>query len=228
MSSIFKSFSRLDAAVDFASIDEGLFLLMLNPDSNHILLQLILDEYFSETKHNFNNSQRSQQRIFEDIESKILHEDPAEYRREIIELIAQKDEEEIFLRGSLFKTEIPRIYNNTCAISGMKIDATINLSMVDACHIIPFSESYNDTITNGIALCPNLHRAFDRGLIGIDEGYCVIVNNNFIEFPGSAYQIKAFEGKKIYLPKNICYWPGKENFGNHRERWGLKGKNNFT
>lgn len=53
--------------------------------------------------------------------------------------------------------------------------------MIDACHIVPFSESYNDIVTNGIALCPNLHRAFDSGLISIDENYKVIVSNTFIE-----------------------------------------------
>lgn len=33
--------------------------------------------------------------------------------------------------------------------------AITNVSMVDACHIVPFSEGYDDTLTNGIALCPN-------------------------------------------------------------------------
>jgi len=73
--------------------------------------------------------------------------------------------EEVFIRSGIFKREIPKLYNNTCAISQLRIDATANISMVDACHIVPFSEAYDDTLTNGIALCPNLHRAFDRGLI---------------------------------------------------------------
>jgi putative restriction endonuclease len=56
------------------------------------------------------------------------------------------------------------------------VDATINVTMVDACHIVPFSISYDDTITNGLALCPNLHRAFDRGLIAISDDYRVVVS----------------------------------------------------
>jgi putative restriction endonuclease len=104
----------------------------------------------------------------DELEDKVLNESPEIYKKEIKVLIEQKNEDEIFLRGSLFKREIPKIYNNTCCISGMRIDATINVSMIDACHIVPFNESYDDTVTNGIALCPNLHRAFDRGLIAID------------------------------------------------------------
>ncbi|MFC4198185.1 HNH endonuclease [Pedobacter jamesrossensis] len=34
---------------------------------------------------------------------------------------------------------------------------------------VPFNVSHNDKVTNGIALCPNLHRAFDRGLVSISR-----------------------------------------------------------
>jgi putative restriction endonuclease len=151
----------------------------------------------------------------------ILKEDPAEYRKEIKELLEQKNEEEIFLRGSLFKREIPKIYNNTCCISGMKIDASISVSMIDACHIIPFSKSFDDTIGNGIALCPNLHRAFDRGLIGIDENYKVIVSSNFKEAPGN-YSIMAFARKEIRLPKENKYYPRIENLQAHLHQHNIK------
>jgi len=97
----------------------------------------------------------------------------------------------------------------------MKIDATLNVSMVDACHIIPFSESFNDTITNGIALCPNLHRAFDRGLIAIENNYKVIVSKSFRE-DESNYRIGGFEGKEIRLPRMKDYFPLKENFEWHK------------
>lgn len=96
----------------------------------------------------------------------------------------------------------------------MKIDATINVSIIDACHIIPFSESYDDTITNGIALCPNLHRAFDRGLIGTNESYRIVVSNVFTE-DSTAYSIRFFDGKAIKLPNLKCYNPKKENLEWH-------------
>jgi len=210
-----RSFSNLNAAVDCAVINDDLLLLMKHKKSNSILQQFLLDEYFPETKNSFSNSSGEQQKMFDNIEGKILHEDAAEYRNEIKKLILQQNEEEIFLRGCLFKREIPKIYNNTCCISGMKIDATINVSMVDACHIIPFSYSFDDTITNGIALCPNLHRAFDRGLIAIDSSYKVVVSNTFKE-QESKYSIGGFEGKEILLPRLKDYFPLKENFSWHQ------------
>jgi len=211
-----RSFANLNAAVECGIIADDLLSLMKEKNSNGILQQFLLDEYFPETKDNFSNSTGGQQKLFDDIENKILNEPSEEYRQEIKKLMQQQNEEEIFLRGSLFKREIPKIYNNTCCISGMRIDATISVSMIDACHIVPFSESYDDTITNGIALCPNLHRAFDRGLIAIDENYKVLVSKSFKEEENN-YSIRAFESKRINLPSIESYFPTINNF-----QWHLK------
>lgn len=214
MGSIMKNFSNLNAAIEFAVLDNDLWALMNDKTSNVILQKFILDEYFHLTKNNFSKSEIEKQKLFDDIEGKILREDALQYKIEIRKLLQQQNEEEIFLRGSLFKREIPKIYNNTCCISGMRVDATISISMIDACHIIPFSESYDDTITNGIALCPNLHRAFDRGLIAINNNYKVVVSRTFIE-DGQNYSIKTFENKEINLPKLKSHFPLKDNFEWH-------------
>ncbi len=215
------SINQLNSIVEYAYLDSDLFELMIDEKSNLMLQHFLLDKYFPSNKNTLNSKLLEAQNYISDLESKILNEPVAEYQTEIKQLLEQKDEEEIFLRGSLFKRKIPQIYNNTCCISGMKIDATINVSMIDACHIIPFSESYNDTITNGIALCPNLHRAFDRGLLGINDDYTVIVSNKFVESNAAAYQIKIFDGKRIILPASEKYYPHIENLTQHRKRFNL-------
>jgi putative restriction endonuclease len=220
MGSIMKSFSNLNAAVDHAKIEDDLFYLLKDKTNNKILQEVLLEVYFPTTKYNFSSSLVDQQRLFDDIEGRILKEDAIEYRNEIRSLIIQQNEEEIFIRGSIFKREIPKIYNYTCCISGMKIAATISVSMIDACHIIPFSESYDDTITNGISLCPNLHRAFDRGLISVDTNYRVIIKSNWSE-DLSNYSIKQFEGKQILLPLKVSQFPSEKNFLAHRNRFGF-------
>jgi len=93
--------------------------------------------------------------------------------------------------------------------------------MVDACHIIPFSESFNDTISNGLSLCPNLHRALDRGLISINNDFTVIVNKNFSEPFQSTYNIKQFEGKRILLPSKDSHFPSVESLDYHRKKYGF-------
>lgn len=208
------SFSELNGAVQYATLDADLFQLMADDTSNSILQQFLLDEYFPETKSKLGNNDEGQQSMFNDIETKILKEDAEQYKAEIKKLLQEQNEEEVFIRGSLFKREIPKIYNNTCCISGMRVDAVSNVSMIDACHIVPFSESYDDTVTNGIALCPNLHRAFDRGLIGVDENYKVVVSKSFRE-DETSYSIKGLEGKVIRLPQLKNYYPLKKNFEWH-------------
>lgn len=103
----------------------------------------------------------------------------------------------------------------------MRVDATLNLSLIDARHIVPFSEGKDDTLINGIALCPNLHRAFDRGLISISDVYRVLVNNNFIENIDSPFNIRQFEGKQISLPLDHSKHPSLENLELHRRRFKL-------
>lgn len=216
MGSIVKSFANLNAAVDYAEVDKDLYDLMADKQSNEILTQFLLATYFPNSRDQFNNEPETPEAIFDAIEQKILTEPSEAYREEIKQLLEQKNEEEIFLRGSLFKREIPKIYNNSCCISGMKVDAIINVSMIDACHIIPFSRSYDDTVTNGIALCPNLHRAFDRGLIAVDDDYRVLVSRLFSE-DSTSYSIRSLEGISIRLPNVSDYYPLKENFAWHRQ-----------
>lgn len=210
------SLGELNAAIDYVTLNEDLFSLMKDATANAILTQCLLEKYFPNTHDKFNSSVKDYSTLLDDIEDKILNESREQYQGEIRKLLIEKDEEEIFLRGSLFKREIPKIYNNTCCISGMRIDTTINASMIDACHIVPFSQSYDDTVTNGIALCPNLHRAFDRGLIAIDDDYRVMVSTSFRE-EETSYNIANFENKRINLPLLSSYCPSVENFRWHRK-----------
>jgi len=70
--------------------------------------------------------------------------------------------------------------------------------------------------SNGLALCPNLHRAFDRGLIAIDpDNFKVKVSKQFAELDYSQYTIKQFKSKQILLPEDHCLQPSVENLQWH-------------
>lgn len=213
-----RNFSNLTTAVHSVIIDIELFDLLLIPENRDVLKLKILEKYFP-------NSQFSYQLMDgDDLPSgEILHENSEQYKAKIAELKNEMDEnefqEEIFIRNGIFKREIPKIYNFTCAISGMRIDAVGNISMVDACHIVPFSESYDDTLTNGIALSPNLHRAFDRGLIAISDDYTVLIRKDFVENQNSRYNLSQFENHQILLPDQHFFHPSLENLRHHRKRF---------
>jgi len=221
--SAIRSFSSLNIAVEYAEIDNELYQLLEDVRCREILKRFLLESYFPSTQYHYETE--SAHNTLDEISQNIREESAAQYKQELSQLKARLDnnafEEEVFIRGSLFKREIPKIYNNTCAITGLRIDVIMPVSMIDACHIVPFSEGYDDTVTNGIALCPNLHRAFDRGLISIDEHYRVIICSKFTEPVLSTHSLWQFEGQPINLPNTEKFYPAQENLALHRGKHGF-------
>ncbi|HWB27586.1 MAG TPA: HNH endonuclease [Chitinophagaceae bacterium] len=207
-----KSFKQLKDCLEYAFLDEALFILMTNPLTNRQLREVLLDTWFAGK-----GSLLLTDKLSRAITGQILHDSPAAYRGHL----DLKDEEDLYIRGGIFKKLVPKLYQFTCCISGLQIIAESNIQMIDACHIRPFSETHDDTISKGISLCPTLHRAFDRGLIGIDDKYEVIVGRNFKESAGNAYSISQFKGMQILLPGENSYCPSLENLSWHRKKWGL-------
>lgn len=218
-----RSLNALKESVAFAEIDAAVFAQMLDPLHRTVLEEALLDQYFPETKRSFHAHETD---LFSQLETEILQEDPVIYRKRIDELketlSKEEFEEEVFVRGGVFKREVPKIYNYQCAISGMRIESSTNAQMIDACHLIPFAVSKDDTITNGIALSPNLHRAYDRGLITITEDYLVKISPAVSE-NDSPYSLGQFNGKQILLPKNKAYYPAVENLLWHQRECFVVG-----
>ncbi|MGB6037274.1 MAG: HNH endonuclease [Cryomorphaceae bacterium] len=79
--------------------------------------------------------------------------------------------------------------------------------MIDACHIRPWSRTKDDSIQNGIALSPTLHRAFDRGIVKINDDYTVAVSRDISESGDSPFNLGQFDGRKILLPERKDWWP---------------------
>lgn len=92
----------------------------------------------------------------------------------------------------------------------MAICSTFNYNFIDACHIVPFSLTHNDKVSKGIALCPNMHGDFDRGLLSIDENYDILVSDHLTEDITHPYALTQLKGKKIGLPKEQNHYPAQE------------------
>jgi putative restriction endonuclease len=212
-----KSLNALKESIAFAELDKEFFRLIIDPIQNGFFVDQILETYFHETRTNFYSKDYN---VYDQLETQMLNDNRAVYSSRIKELkesLPQEQfEEEIFVRGGIFKKEIPKIYNYHCAISGMRIESSTNAQLVDACHIVPFAISKDDTITNGISLSPNIHRAFDRGLITINSEYIIRVSPAIKE-NDSPFSLKQFDGKQIILPTNIHFYPSIENLDWHRK-----------
>lgn len=107
-------------------------------------------------------------------------------------------------------------YDNLCAITGtvIKYESYMNL---EAAHIKPKSHGGLFLPNNGIALCRDLHWAFDKGFFTLDDDLRVIVHPKI-----TSEYLNSFNGKKIRVPSNQFFVPDLDNVRYHRENvYGL-------
>jgi putative restriction endonuclease len=104
-------------------------------------------------------------------------------------------------RSASFRQQVLSAYDNRCSVT------RIQLRLVDAAHILPVeAEVTTDDVRNGIALSPTYHRAFDGGLIYLDEDCVMRINPErelqvtTLKVHGGIDDFKYYLSKRIYLP----------------------------
>ncbi|WP_051718362.1 HNH endonuclease [Hymenobacter sp. IS2118] len=197
--------------IAYASLDVALWELLLEPVAREEIRQALLVRYFPLTRHYFRP--RAGQEKLDELGRQMLEEPPAVYNR----VVDVADETEVLVRSAVFGREVLRAYQSTCAVSGLQLVSTTGAApLLDACHIVPWSVSHDNSIGNGLALCPNLHRAFDRHLFWVDEDYRVRVAEGFGELGGHDYGVQRFNGQQLRLPAVQVWWPKVENLAAQR------------
>lgn len=127
-------------------------------------------------------------------------------------------ESKVRLHQAAFRSAILDVYQNRCAVTGM-----VEAKLIDAAHIIPDAEvGSSQLINNGIALSNIHHRAYDRGLIGIDPDYKIHVSDD-IELKDDNGFIKnaftAYDQKVLFLPSNKKTRPDRDSLAQRYERF---------
>lgn len=102
-------------------------------------------------------------------------------------------------------------YGNKCAITGNVIRWN-NYNNLEAAHIHPKSHGGKFLPSNGIAMCRDLHWAFDKGFFTIDDDFKVIVHDDI-----DSDFLRTFNGKQICLPTDQFFVPNKDCLKYHRE-----------
>lgn len=122
-------------------------------------------------------------------------------RRRLIEVTSRLS------RLASFRREVLFAYGHTCAVT------RVQLRLVEAAHILPVGATGSaDHVTNGVALTPTYHRAFDNGLIYLDEQYEMQPNPRRvaeITSLGVAGGLEGFQSPlgRIFLPPDRRQWP---------------------
>ena len=117
-------------------------------------------------------------------------------------------------RDRVFATGIKRAYDNTCAISGLRIINGGGRAEAQAAHIQPVKANGPDSLRNGVALSSTFHWMFDRGLISIDDDYRLLLKRNAI--PGSVLSL-VNRDRRLRLPDQGIYHPHPRFLEYHRE-----------
>jgi predicted restriction endonuclease len=119
INSLIKSVNTLISVLDYGCFSPDLFQFLNDPINRSLILMNLLNTYFQETKVNYLESKRTGRGYLNDLEGFILNEPEVEYKTIKIET-----EEDVFVRGGLFKKLVPKVYNNTCCITGMRLEST--------------------------------------------------------------------------------------------------------
>lgn len=208
-----RSVQTLSQTVAYGAFNDELFLLLSHPENRIVVRDAILSVYFLEQRTAYYQHKQLNDGFYQEVQSLVLNDPEVRYKH-----LSLVTEEEVFIRSGLFKRYIPQLYQDTCAMTGMRMRSTFRYNFIDACHIVPFAVTHDDKVSNGIALCPNLHRAFDRGFVSVDEDYRVLVSSHIDEDRSHPYSLKSLEGRPILLPSTAQYQPAQENLVWHREK----------
>ncbi len=121
-----------------------------------------------------------------------------EERRHVVREVEQA------VRLGKFRKLVLQAYDNRCAV------CDLNLGIVHAAHIVPV-ERGTDEPSNGIALCPNHHAAFDRDLLIIDEDLTVSLNPRIDRGTNRTdLQTLLDQDRRIRLPTDSRLRPNRE------------------
>jgi putative restriction endonuclease len=111
---------------------------------------------------------------------------------------------------SFFRRAVLASYNFTCSFCGLQIS-----QMLVASHIIPWKANLQRRAdpSNGICLCAFHDRAFDRGVLSVDESLKIVVSNSIEIDPSndmasvglSKLQGKLIQSAERFMADPLCF-----------------------
>lgn len=209
--------SQLRTVAIGARMDEALFLLVQQPEYRAVLRQVLVESYFSEAVQ---ASLRAQS---------LINAEAYVYNLELVRVAHQSlmnetldsDKYKPAVRAQGFRRAVVTTYDHRCALCGVRIVTPEGHTVVDAAHIVPWRVDRNDDIRNGMALCKLCHWAFDKGMMGVSEGYNVITSRQIAADPNVPGFLLTLSGRGIIPPVDRELWPAESYLKWHRREWRL-------
>jgi putative restriction endonuclease len=169
----------------------------------------IWEEFHKDWQRLASESQRAIRQLSKRLEQEEVYELPevsvTEVERSMKVRLVQK----------FFRDTVLASYNYACTMCDLRV-----ISMLNASHIIPWSVDSKRRADprNGLGLCVFHDRAFDRGLISIDENYRIVVSRKVkVRDAPELHKVGLLdvEGRQIRLPERFL--PDNDALSYHRE-----------
>lgn len=200
-----------------AKLDDELFLIMQSYEGREALREALLAYCFSSDAAMLLREQSliNREAFYY---SRLLEE---KSHQPLVKEISEADNYQPAARDQGFRRIVVKVYDHRCALCGIRIVTPDGHTVVEAAHIIPWSESRNDDIRNGMALCRTCHWGFDEGMLGVSNSYTVITSRSIGTDPNFPGLLTLLSGRGIILPVNNFHQPAQENLALHRRKWRL-------
>jgi putative restriction endonuclease len=198
---VITSSSKLHETVSHAEIDSELHDLLKYQENRTLLAQTLVNHWFDRDQDEMDRLVGTSHQI-NLYERRIRSAAPTQMIGEA-KLPA-------FIRDPAFRRVVLQAYDYRCAATAQRIILPDESVMVQAAHIVPFSESGNDDPCNGLALSPDMHWAMDKCVIapGTDLLWHIsgCIDRRFAENE----PLLRLEGKELVLPREKRFSPKRQ------------------
>ena len=128
----------------------------------------------------------------------------------------EESEQKKKVRDQGFRRAIITLYSHRCALCGIRMLTPEGHTIVDAAHVKPWKDSFDDRPTNGMALCKLCHWSFDKGLMSVGKEYEVLVSKRVQVEKNLPGHILTLSDRSIFTPEEHKFWPAQDNLHWHR------------
>ena len=114
-----KSVQVLSDTVAYGALTPELFQTLLQPENLAAARDAVLANYFSENRADYYRHKQLNDGFYHEVQSLVLNTPETQYKE-----VSITTEEDVFVRSGLFKRYIPQLYQDTCAMTGMRMRST--------------------------------------------------------------------------------------------------------
>ena len=197
-----KSVRQLQETVLGARLDEDLYALLRIQEPREQIRAAIIGAYFALEAQPALADQATVNN-----ESFRYSEQLLKQAKTVREALTDAEKYRPLVRDQGFRRAIITAYNHSCAMCGLHVQTPDGHTAATAAHIIPWSQTYDDRVVNGMALCQLCHWGFDEGMLGVSGKYTILTSPQLKAEYNVPLHLPALKGKLLTLPTEPLFWP---------------------